>query len=75
MHVTPDSSRVDVSSMSSLAGDLTGSQQIRWKEPCTPSQNNTHLGALLLASCLALGESLNFTGMHFYLSNKWFELG
>lgn len=56
-------------------GILIGSQHIRWKKSWTPSQNNTELGALLLPSCLILGDSLNFSGLHFHLSNKRFELG
>ena len=59
-----------------LWGDLTGWQQVRWKGPWTPSENDTHLGvpALLLPSCLTLGGSLNFSDLHFHLSNKGFGL-
>ena len=56
-------------------GNLTGPQQIRWKKSWTPNQNNADLGALLLPSCLILDDSLNFSGLHFHLSNKGFGLG
>ena len=63
--MTQDSTCSDVF----FSGDLTGWQQVRWKEPWAPSQNNSNPGipALLLSFCLTLGGSLNFSGLYFHL--------